>query len=235
VPAVIGPAPVEAEEKSVGEDDRYKASTTPDPKYATIPDTVDPTSDDLHKKKKMYARSQPGDNPMAVEQEEISLAEKIKSQLTQDYAAFKEGAVKGWMMDMEQDAAEMNKDEFIKKHGQNRADIWDRVNSAEDQFDGNTEDIEMEQDNKPIMINGKQVNVRSIEFDTGIPDPTDRDDQKARAAEAYPDKAFFMDGTKLSDAELEMLKNQYSDEMEELAYDVIVDQGIDAADMLSDR
>lgn len=142
VPAVIGP--VNAEEKTVGEDDRYKASTTPDPKYATIPDTVDPTGDDIHKKKKMYARSHPGDNPMGVKEEEISLAEKIKSQLVQDYAAFKEGAVKGWLMDMEQDAAEMTKDEFIKKHGQRHADIWVRVNSEEDQFDGNTEDIELE-------------------------------------------------------------------------------------------
>ena len=142
VPAVVGP--VNAEEKSVGEDERYQASTTPDPKYATIPDTVDPTGDDIHKKKKMYARSHPGDNPMAVKEEEISLAEKIKSQLTQDYAAFKEGAVKGWLMDMESDAAEMTRDEFIKKHGQRNANIWDRVNSEEDQFDGNTEDIELE-------------------------------------------------------------------------------------------
>ena len=47
-------------------------------------------------------------------------------------------------MDMEQDAAEMTKDEFIKKHGQKNANIWDRVNSEEDQFDGNTEDIELE-------------------------------------------------------------------------------------------
>jgi hypothetical protein len=44
-----------------------------------------------------------------------------------------------------------------------------------------------------------------------------------------------MDGTELSDAELEMLKNQYRDEMAELAYDVIVDQDIDAADLLGDR
>jgi hypothetical protein len=144
VPAVVGPVSIKDEETPVGEDDRYQASTTPDPKYATIPDTVDPTSDDLHKKKKMYARSQPGDNPMAVKEEEISLAEKIKSQLTQDYAAYKEGAVKGMVMDMEQDAAEMNKDEFIKKHGQRYVDIWDRVNSEEDQFDGNTEDIDLE-------------------------------------------------------------------------------------------
>jgi hypothetical protein len=137
--AVIAPT-----EQAVGEDDRYQASTTPDPKYATIPDTVDPTGDDIHKKKKMYARSHPGDNPMAVKEEEISLAEKIKSQLAQDYAAFKEGAVKGWLMDMEQDAGEMTRDEFIKKHGQKNANIWDRVNSEEDQFDGNTEDIELE-------------------------------------------------------------------------------------------
>jgi hypothetical protein len=136
-------SPVNAEEKSVDEDDRYQAKTTPEPKYATIPDTVDPTSDDLLKKKKMYARSHPGDNPMAVE-DESALAEKIKSQLAQDYAAFKEGAVKGLIMDMEQDAAEMTRDEFIKKHGQRHADIWDRVNSEEDEFDGNTEDIELE-------------------------------------------------------------------------------------------
>lgn len=140
----VGPKPIEAQEKSVGEDDRYKASTTPDPKYATMPDTVDPVSDDLHKSKKMYARSQPGDNPMAVKEDEMSLAEKVKAQLTQDYAAYKEGAVKGYLMDLEQDAAEMSKDEFIKKHGQSKANIWDRVNSEEDEFDGNTEDIDLE-------------------------------------------------------------------------------------------
>jgi hypothetical protein len=138
--AVIAPT-----EQAVGEDERYQASTTPDPKYATIPDTVDPTGDDIHKKKKMYARSHPGDNPMAVKEEEISLAEKIKSQLTQDYAAFKEGAVKGWLMDMESDAAEMTRDEFIKKHGQRHADIWDRVNSENPDSDSDSfEDIELE-------------------------------------------------------------------------------------------
>ena len=138
VQVAVGPKPIEAQEKSVGEDDRYKASTTPDPKYATMPDTVDPVSDDLHKSKKMYARSQPGDNPMAVKEDEMSLAEKVKAQLTQ------EGAVKGYLMDLEQDAAEMSKDEFIKKHGQSKANIWDRVNSEEDEFDGNTEDIDLE-------------------------------------------------------------------------------------------
>ena len=144
VQVAMAPKPVEAQDKPVGEDDRYKASTTPDPKYATMPDTVDPVSDDLHKSKKMYARSQPGDNPMAVKEDEMSLAEKVKAQLTQDYAAYKEGAVKGYLMDLEQDAAEMSKDEYIKKHGQSKANIWDRVNSEEDEFDGNTEDIDLE-------------------------------------------------------------------------------------------
>ena len=144
VQVAVEPKPTEAQDKPVGEDDRYKASTTPDPKYATMPDTVDPVSDDLHKSKKMYARSQPGDNPMAVKEDEMSLAEKVKAQLTQDYAAYKEGAVKGYLMDLEQDAAEMSKDEFIKKHGQSKANIWDRVNSEEDEFDGNTEDIDLE-------------------------------------------------------------------------------------------
>ena len=144
VQVTMAPKPIEAQDKPVGEDDRYKASTTPDPKYATMPDTVDPVSDDLHKSKKMYARSQPGDNPMAVKEDEMSLAEKVKAQLTQDYAAYKEGAVKGYLMDLEQDAAEMSKVEFIKKHGQSKANIWDRVNSEEDEFDGNTEDIDLE-------------------------------------------------------------------------------------------
>lgn len=145
VQVAVGPKPIEAQDNPVGEDHRYKASTTPDPKYATMPDTVDPIGDDLHKKKRMYARSQPGDNPMAVKEDEISLAEKIKSQLTQDYAAYKEGAVKGMLMDMESDAAEMNKDEFIKKHGQRHVDIWDRINSENpDSNSDSFEDIELE-------------------------------------------------------------------------------------------
>ena len=38
-----------------------------------------------------------------------------------------EGAVKGWLMDMEQDAAEMSKEEFIKKHGSSHMDIWNKI------------------------------------------------------------------------------------------------------------
>ena len=40
-----------------------------------------------------------------------------------------EGAVKGMVMDMEQDAVELSKEEFIKKHGSSNSvmDIWNRV------------------------------------------------------------------------------------------------------------
>lgn len=41
------------------------------------------------------------------------------------------GAVKGWVMDMEQDAVEMTRDQFIKIHGKFNADIWDRMNDPD--------------------------------------------------------------------------------------------------------
>ena len=82
-----------------------------------------------------------------------------------------------------------------------------------------------EQDNKPIMINGKQVDVQSIDIVLGPSDPTNRDDLEDRAAEAVPKQAFFMDGTELSDAELEVLKDQYHEEIFELAYEMAM-QGL---------
>lgn len=42
-----------------------------------------------------------------------------------------EGQVKGWLMDMESDAVDMTRDEFIKKHGQSQAQVWDRVHKEE--------------------------------------------------------------------------------------------------------
>ena len=38
------------------------------------------------------------------------------------------GKVKQWLMDMEEDAAEMSKLIFCLKHGAVHQDIWDRVN-----------------------------------------------------------------------------------------------------------
>ena len=41
------------------------------------------------------------------------------------------GKVKAWLMEMEDDATEMTRDEFIKEHGEYQADIWDRVNAVD--------------------------------------------------------------------------------------------------------
>jgi|TARA_E500000178_G_scaffold170670_1_gene169970 hypothetical protein len=42
-----------------------------------------------------------------------------------------EGKVKGMVMDMEDDAADMSRDEFIEKYGRGYADIWDKVNDED--------------------------------------------------------------------------------------------------------
>ena len=42
-----------------------------------------------------------------------------------------EGAVKDYLMDLEDDATKMSKDEFVKKHGEGKANIWDKVNSPD--------------------------------------------------------------------------------------------------------
>ena len=41
------------------------------------------------------------------------------------------GKVKAWLMEMEDDALEMTRDEFIAEHGEYQVDIWDRVNAVD--------------------------------------------------------------------------------------------------------
>ena len=41
------------------------------------------------------------------------------------------GKVKEWLMKLEEDAAEMTRDEFIDRHGEYEVDIWDRVNAVD--------------------------------------------------------------------------------------------------------
>ena len=41
------------------------------------------------------------------------------------------GKVKAWLMEMEEDAVDMTRDEFIKEHGEYQVDIWDRVNKVD--------------------------------------------------------------------------------------------------------
>tara|TARA_R110002020_G_scaffold379465_1_gene590661 strand:+ start:2656 stop:2829 length:174 start_codon:yes stop_codon:yes gene_type:complete len=35
-----------------------------------------------------------------------------------------------WIIRMEEDAAELSKEEFIKKHGDSNVDIWNKVNTT---------------------------------------------------------------------------------------------------------
>jgi hypothetical protein len=44
-----------------------------------------------------------------------------------------EGGVKNWLMDMEQDATEMSREEFIKKHGQSQVDVYDRIQKEKEE------------------------------------------------------------------------------------------------------
>jgi len=50
--------------------------------------------------------------------------------------AVEEGKVKDWLMDMESDAVDMTREEFIKKHGQSQAHVWDRVQKQEKEMEG---------------------------------------------------------------------------------------------------
>ena len=43
-----------------------------------------------------------------------------------------EGRVKAMLMDIEQDAVELSKEEFIKKHNGQHMDIWNRVQKEKD-------------------------------------------------------------------------------------------------------
>ena len=65
-----------------------------------------------------------------------------KQRRKMDKDAVDEGAVKDYLMDLEDDATKMSKDEFVKKHGEGKANIWDKVNSPDyndisDLMDGN--------------------------------------------------------------------------------------------------
>ena len=44
----------------------------------------------------------------------------------------KEGKVKAMLMDMEDDASDMSREEFISKYGSHNADVWDDVNNPRD-------------------------------------------------------------------------------------------------------
>ena len=76
---------IENDDEAVAEYDNE-----PDEEYKSIDDVID-SGDDLHKSKKAYKATAPGDNPMAVEDEEETLEQQILRALQDDYTDFKEG------------------------------------------------------------------------------------------------------------------------------------------------
>jgi hypothetical protein len=76
----------EEEEESVG-GGFDSASTSPDEKISDFKAAI-PNGNDLHKEKKMYPRSQPGDNPRAVESTE--LVNRLRESLAAELAALKQ-------------------------------------------------------------------------------------------------------------------------------------------------
>jgi hypothetical protein len=77
------------------------------------------------------------------------------------------------------------------------------------------EDLEESYTPPPVMINGKQVDLRSIELD-GV-ESWDRPDY----ADAYASAATFTDGTALTDDELDTLSDQHGDIINMKAHDML--------------
>jgi hypothetical protein len=76
----------------------------------------------------------------------------------------------------------------------------------------------------PVMINGKQVELRSIELD-GV-ESWDRPDY----ADAYASAATFTDGTALTDDELDELSDKHGDVINMVAHDMLESIASDMAD-----
>ena len=87
----------------------------------------------------------------------VSEANKVKDLGPEDIVD--EGKVKGMVMDMEDDAADMSRDDFIKKYGRGYEDIWDKVNDEEymdpSDLGGPEEDFENHMDS---IVNSAEFN-----------------------------------------------------------------------------
>jgi hypothetical protein len=86
----------------------------------------------------------------------VSEANKVKDLGPDD---LDEGKVKGMVMDMEDDAADMSRDDFISKYGKHNVDIWDKVNDEDyrDPSDMAPENYDFEQTADDI-VNGAKFN-----------------------------------------------------------------------------
>jgi len=86
------------------------------------------------------------------------------------------------------------------------------------------EDLEEAYTPPPVMINGKQVDLRSIELD-GV-----ESFDYPKYVDAYADYAEFTDGTPLSDDELEELTDKHGDIINMRAHDMLESVASDMAD-----
>jgi hypothetical protein len=105
-----------------------------------------------------------------------------------------EGRVKDQLM---MDAESMNREEFAKKYGNDNVSFWDDIRA----------------DINSVMIDGRAVDLKSIELD-GV-DTRDYPD----FADAYFSAASFVDGTPLSDEDLDKLQDEYGYLVNELAHE----------------
>ena len=84
-------------------------------------------------------------NAVNVLSQPITYEDKIKQEI-------EEGKVKAMMMDMEDDAADMSKEEFIKKHGESNVSIWFKVQKEKAELG-----IESAQQGESTMSESKRI------------------------------------------------------------------------------
>ena len=87
----------------------------------------------------------------------VSEANKVQDLGPEDL--IDEGKVKGYMMDMEDDAQDMDRREFMLKHGERNVDIWDKVNDEDYRDDSDFgEDQYSFEPQADAIVNGAKFN-----------------------------------------------------------------------------
>ncbi len=117
---------------------------------------------------------------------------KLVKVLMGEQSAVDEGKVKDMVLDMEADAAEMSKEEFIKAHGSQNADIWDRVQDEMrgDTNEGAVKDYLMDLEDDATKMNKEQFVAKHGEGKAKIWDKVNSPD--------YKDISDLMDGNEFA-------------------------------------
>jgi hypothetical protein len=96
-----------------------------------------------------------------------------------------EGKVKDWLMDMESDAVDMTREEFIKKHGQSQAHVWDRVQKQE-------KENESVQEAKPDFLDFDKDGNKKEPMKKAIKDKEKKMNESVMIATDSPEEAAMM-------------------------------------------